>query len=198
MTDGTAARVPETTREEWNEQFRSGRWDYLTEGPEQARYVEIRNRVLAAGAASVLDVGCGTGVLRDCLGDAFTGRYVGVDWSHAALAGRIRRPGETLVCADASRLPLRGTFDVVVLSEVLYYLDEPAAAVDRMLGLVAPGGQLLVSLYQPPAERHPAWHALIAALDRVVRALSDTEYRLTTDDGRRNWLLYAITREDQV
>lgn len=197
MTGGTRARVPETSREEWDEQFRSGHWDYLAARPERARYAEIRDRILAAGAMTVLDVGCGSGVLRDCLSEAFTGHYVGVDWSHEALARRGHRPGETLVCADASQLPLRGTFDVAVLSEVLYYLDEPVAAVDRMLSLVAPGGQLLISLYQPPADRHPGWHALIAALDQDVRALSSTAHQLTTDDGRRNWLLYAITKEEQ-
>lgn len=193
-----ARQVPETSREEWDEQFRSGRWDYLAEGPEQARYVALRTRILDAGAGSVLDVGCGSGVLRDCLGDAFTGRYVGVDWSHAALAGRTRRPGETLVCADASRLPLRGSFDVVVLSEVLYYLDEPAAVVRRLLALVAPGGQLLVSLYQPPADRHPAWHALIAALDRDIRSLGGATHQFVTGGGRRGWLLHAVTREDRA
>jgi SAM-dependent methyltransferase len=190
----TARQVPDTSRDEWEDQYRSGRWDYLAERPEQARYTALRTRIEAAGATSVLDVGCGTGVLRDCLGDRFSGRYVGVDWSHAALAGRIRRPGETLLCADASRLPLRGSFDAVVLSEVLYYLDEPLAAVRRMLALAAPTGQLLISLYQPPADRHPGWHALIGELDRDVRSLNGTAHELVTGGGSRSWRLYVLTR----
>ncbi|QMU78216.1 class I SAM-dependent methyltransferase [Streptacidiphilus sp. PB12-B1b] len=198
MTPREAVRqVPETSRDEWEEQYRSGRWDYLAGGPEQARYAALCEHILTAGAAAVLDVGCGTGVLRDCLGTRFTGRYVGVDWSHAALASRNCGPGETLICADASRLPLRGRFDAVVLSEVLYYLDEPLAAVRRMLDLVAPGGQLLISLYQPPADRHPGWHALMADLDRGVRSLSGTAHQLVTGGGRRRWLLYVLTREAQ-
>ncbi|MEV7982007.1 class I SAM-dependent methyltransferase [Streptomyces sp. NPDC086519] len=196
MTDqDTARQVPETSRDEWEDQYRSGRWDYLAERPEQARYTALCARIEAAGAESVLDIGCGTGVLRDCLGDRFRGRYVGVDWSHAALAGRTRRPRETLLCADASRLPLRGTFDAVVLSEVLYYLDEPLAAVRGMLDLVAPGGRLLISLYQPPADRHPGWHALIGALDRDVRSLAGTAHELVTGAGRRSWRLYVLTKE---
>ncbi|MEV7022795.1 class I SAM-dependent methyltransferase [Kitasatospora sp. NPDC093558] len=194
-TRDTARQVPETSRDEWEDQYRSGRWDYLAEGPEQARYAALCDRIRSAGATSVLDVGCGTGVLRDCLGDGFTGRYVGVDWSQAALAARPPRPDETLICADAARLPVLGSFDAVVLSEVLYYLDEPLAVVRDLLGQVAPGGQLLVSLYQPPADRHPGWHALIRDLGRDVRALPGTTHEQVTGGGRRSWLLYALTRE---
>jgi SAM-dependent methyltransferase len=197
VTGQSGARtVPQTSREEWDRQFRSGRWDYLADDPEQARYAALCKRILTKEATSVLDVGCGTAVLRDRLGAGFTGRYVGVDWSHAALAGRSRGPGETLICADASRLPLRGAFDAVVLSEVLYYLDEPLAAVRRMFALVAAGGQLLISLYQPPADRHPGWHALIADLDRDVRSLPGTAHQLVTGGGSRNWLLYAIAKKE--
>ncbi|MET9532187.1 class I SAM-dependent methyltransferase [Streptomyces sp. NPDC006649] len=197
MTGRTTPQVPRITRDEWNEQFGSGRWDYLAEGPEQARYAAICARIRTARAASVLDVGCGAGVLRDHLGDDFSGRYLGIDWSHTVLAKRIRRRDEWLLCADASRLPLRGSFDTVVLSEVLYYLDEPLSAIARMLDLVAPGGQLLISLYQPSADRHPDWHSLIADLDRDVRAMGDTAHQLVTGHSRRNWLLHVITREEQ-
>ncbi|PBC66226.1 methyltransferase family protein [Streptomyces sp. TLI_235] len=181
--------VPVTSRTEWERQYRSGRWDYLAESEEDARYEAIVQRILASGSCDVLDIGCGSGVLRDRLGDRFTGRFVGVDWSHAALAARTPWPGESLVCGDASRLPLRHRFDTVVLSEVLYYLDQPGRAVARTLDLVAPGGELLVSLFQPSRRRHPGWHTLIG---EIGAELGDAQ-RLVTTGGGRSWALHVLT-----
>jgi SAM-dependent methyltransferase len=179
-------------RTEWERQYRSGRWEYLAQPAEDARYRAIVNRIRRHAAASVLDLGCGSGVLRDHLGPAYTGRYVGIDWSVAAMAGRARSASELFVCADVTTLPLRGTFDVVILSEVLYYLDEPVRVVERAVDLVAPGGALLVSLFRPSPRRHPGWHALISRLDADLRAITDNSQEVTTEGGR-TWSLHTLT-----
>lgn len=194
-TRATRGSVPVYSRDDWERQYRSGRWDYLTEPAEDARYTALADRVLANGARDVLDVGCGTGTLRDRLGPRFDGRYVGVDWSRDALASRGRRPGELLLCADASRLPLRSLFDAVVLSEVLYYLDAPVDAAVDMLDRVVPGGELLISLYLPSAEKHPGWHVLIAELDTRLRELPGAAaHQVVAATVGRRWALHAVTR----
>ena len=187
--------VPQTSRAQWDEQYGSDRWRYLASPAEQARYAALAGRILAASASAVLDVGCGSGVLRDCLGARFSGRYVGMDWSRTALAARSRWPGEMLVCADAARLPLRGRFDTVVLSEVLYYLDDPVGAVHRLRRLVVAGGELLVSLYQPPADRHPGWHHLISGLDAAISQLAGDSGALIGGAGQRSWQLHVLRPE---
>lgn len=187
--------VPQASRAQWDEQYGSDRWRYLSSPAEQARYAALADRILAASASAVLDVGCGSGVLRDCLGARFSGRYVGMDWSRTALAARSRWPGEMLVCADAARLPLRGRFDTVVLSEVLYYLDDPVGTVHRLRRLVVAGGELLVSLYQPPADRHPGWRHLISGLDAAVSRLAGDGGALIGDTGRRSWQLHVLRSE---
>jgi len=183
---------PRIERADWEHQYRSGRWDYLTQSAEDARYRAIVSQIRSSGAASVLDLGCGSGVLRDHLGADYTGWYVGVDWSVEAMTGRTRAAGDLFVCADVTALPLGGCFDAVVLSEVLYYVEDPVRVVERAVDLTAPGGVLVVSLFRPSAQRHPGWHALISRLDIDLRAITDS-WQDVTADGSRTWSLHVLT-----
>jgi SAM-dependent methyltransferase len=132
------------TREAWEREYRDGRWDYLTGDQESARHDAIA--ALASGADSVLDLGCGNGMLYNALGGPrFPGTYVGVDWALPALP-RGRRPGRHLfVCGGLEALPVRGGFDAIVLSEVVYYLPDPLAVIRNLPACRA----LVLSVYQP-------------------------------------------------
>ncbi|MBC2637999.1 MULTISPECIES: class I SAM-dependent methyltransferase [unclassified Rhodococcus (in: high G+C Gram-positive bacteria)] len=79
-----------------------------------------------------------------------------------------------------------GTFDLVVLSEVLYYLtpDDLAATLERAVGALEEGGTLVAVHWQHPVPEYPqtgrAVHERIAATDGLVRAGSyaDEDFRL--------------------
>jgi SAM-dependent methyltransferase len=98
---------------------------------------------------TVLDFGCGTGVLFEtCLGRA--GSVLGVDIVlGAAEHWRARRRLEavTLLLPDeaVARVP-DGTVDVVVAAEVLEHIDEPADTLAFFRRVLRPGGTLVVSL----------------------------------------------------
>jgi SAM-dependent methyltransferase len=94
----------------------------------------------------VIDVGCGTGHLLRSLLDRMAVApelVVGVDRSRTG----IRRAGALLptakfIVADLYRLPLGGErFDLVLCTEVLEHVREPARAVDALCRLCAPGGR---------------------------------------------------------
>ncbi|MBF9132216.1 class I SAM-dependent methyltransferase [Plantactinospora sp. S1510] len=195
MSGGSpAGGVPTVGRREWNEEYRRGRWRYLGEPDEAARYQAIVARILTAGATEVLDLGCGEGLLARHLETAgFTGRYVGVDWAHSALPPT-GGPNRRFVCANLAQLPVRGQFAVVVLSEVLYYLDDPDRALAEALALVAPAGELVVSLYRPAAERHPGWHSLISDLATRLAGLAGDQGALIGSAGHRRWSMHVVTR----
>jgi 2-polyprenyl-3-methyl-5-hydroxy-6-metoxy-1,4-benzoquinol methylase len=191
--DEVQTAAPVIERLEWDRQYRQGRWDYLREHEETARYRAISERLLARGATSVLDVGCGEGLLlRELDAASFDGRYVGVDWAHAALPAA-PKAGRAFICADIERLPVRGRFDAVVLSEVLYYLDDPWTVTAELFSLVAPGGELMISLYHPSAERHPGWHGRISELAQRLTALSGVPPTIVTSTESRRWSLYALS-----
>lgn len=109
--------------------------------------------------SSVLDVGCGNGLMLTLIDERFPGkRLAGVDLSEVAVANnRERLPHMEFACADLAKDALPNHFDVVTCCEVVEHLDDPAGAVKKLASSVVPGGTVLVTcptgpLY--PTERH--------------------------------------------
>lgn len=139
------------TKEVWDEQYAAGRWSFLEDTEELARFGVITGLVSRRGPEiSVLDVGCGTGLLAELLRPHGYARYVGVDISERALAEAQSRRDEntTFVAADASVWESAEPFAAVVLNECLYYFDRPLEVFDRYRSLVAPGGILILSMFR--------------------------------------------------
>ncbi len=143
-------------REDWEAQYRGGDWDFLEDAGELARYALIAawlHRFCPGG--SVLDVGCGEGVLLDHLAPFGRRRYTGIDLSEAAIdkgSGRVG-DGVELVVADAetydprSGAPEAG-WDAVVLNECLYYFHDPITEARKYRDGLAEGGVLVVSMFR--------------------------------------------------
>ena len=100
----------------------------------------------------ILDAGCGSGPLFEALRDR--GALVaGVDKSASMLELARRRLGSdaSLLVADlASPLPFSdGTFDDVVASLVLHYLEDWGPTLAEFRRVLAPGGRLIASVDHP-------------------------------------------------
>jgi SAM-dependent methyltransferase len=138
-------------QETWESQYRVGVWDYLADASEQPRYQVITDYLVAHGSGgSVLDVGCGEGLLRRHLAPFGYSRYVGVDLSETAVE-RLRAesaPGAEAVLADAAAYEPDGLFDAIVFNECLYYFDDPLAVVRRYLAHLAPDGVVVASMFR--------------------------------------------------
>jgi SAM-dependent methyltransferase len=113
---------------------------------------ERRSRVLellAGAEGSVLDVGCGPGVMvEDLLNLGCT--VWGVDGSPRMIEACEKRfggtPGARFCVADATGLPFRdGSFDGVICMGVIDHVVPPAAGITEMARVLRPGGTLLVS-----------------------------------------------------
>jgi ArsR family transcriptional regulator len=103
----------------------------------------------------VLDVGTGTGRMVQLLAPRAE-RTVGLDSSHSMLSvarANLQRAGVAdweLRQGDVHSPPLEpASFDLVVIHQVLHYLDDPARALGEAARLVAPGGRLLVVDFAP-------------------------------------------------
>lgn len=113
---------------------------------------------------SVLDLGTGTGRMLELISRDAT-RAVGLDVSPAMLgiarvnldAAGLRQV--QLRQGDAYALPadLSG-FDLVILHQVLHYLDDPARAIREAARALRPGGHLLVVDFAPHQEEHLREH----------------------------------------
>lgn len=166
-------------RADWEEQYRGRGWEFMRRGDEQARYALVacalwRHRP----GGTTLDLGCGEGLLRDWLRPLGGGRYVGVDLAAQAIDAAAARslPGESWVVAAAEEYTPAESFDAVVFNESLYYLDDPVAGALRAAAWLAPGGILVVSMFDTPRAA-----AITRALDR--RLALRTRWRLRQRRG---------------
>jgi LmbE family N-acetylglucosaminyl deacetylase len=97
----------------------------------------------------VLEPGCGTGELTVGLADRAARVLASDPVPEAVRRARIRTRGLDGVRVEQAALPAAvptGPTDLVVFSEVLYYLDDDAvgATIDRTLAALRPGGDLVV------------------------------------------------------
>jgi len=125
-----------------------------------------------AGPASLLDVGCGEGVLThkwaQRLGER---RVVGIDLDdpllHAEWQGR-QAPNLTYQVMKAENLPFAdGEFDVAAAIEVLEHVPDPEHTVAEMARVAS--GHLLVSV-----PREPLWRGLNMARGAYIKDLGNT------------------------
>jgi LmbE family N-acetylglucosaminyl deacetylase/SAM-dependent methyltransferase len=127
------------------------------------RWYERRKRSLVLAVlprpefTRVLEIGCSTGALTETLASRAK-RVVGVDSSATALRAADRRlagrPDVELTELDVPGQWPEGAFDLIVLSEVGYFLS-PAAlggVVDRVRSSLAPDGTIVLCHWRHPVE----------------------------------------------
>ncbi len=107
---------------------------------------------LPAGPARILDAGCGTGgLIRRLAPRRPEWQWTGIDVSPVACALARERGSSDIREGSVTALPFRdGEFSAVVSADVLYHLDDDAAALREMARVLRPGGVLVVNV---PAHR---------------------------------------------
>ena len=124
-----------------------------------------------AAPDSVLDVGCGEGIVTQRMAHLIGGdaRVVGIDRDVPALRRAwARREGVDFVTGDAHALPFGdGEFGAVTLIESLQLMDDPP----RALAEAARVGRRCVLVSAP---REPLWRSLNLARGAYLRRLGDT------------------------
>jgi ubiquinone/menaquinone biosynthesis C-methylase UbiE len=132
----------------------------------------VEESVRETRPGSLLDVGCGEGIVTERLARAFPStRVVGVDVADPALLDEWEgrgAPNLGFAPGSAYALPYAdGEFEVVTAFEVLEHLERPG---DALAELARVAGRALV-LSVP---REPWWRATNALSGRYVRALGNT------------------------
>lgn len=132
-------------------------WDRLRglHVPDHAVEAAVEEAVGEGTPGAMLDLGTGTGRMLERIAPKF-GRAVGVDANHAMLAvarANLEQAGLSRVelrQGDIYALPFaRGSFDLVVIHQVLHFLDDPGRAVREAAAMLAPGGRLIVVDFAP-------------------------------------------------
>ncbi len=145
-------------------------WDFETSAYEAAKYAHSIDALGGRRYRCALEVGCSIGVLTRRIANE-ADRVLAVDISARALdiaIHRDRRPANvTFALAGLPDDLPSGPFDLIVLSEVLYYLGpgDLERATDTVLSRLTPGGDVL-----------------------LVHWLGETDYPLTGDAASEGFI----------
>jgi SAM-dependent methyltransferase len=122
-------------------------WDFRTSAYEREKYDSTLSALTCPSYARVLEVGCSIGVLTARLAQR-SGKLWAIDASRTALEAA-RRDAPSNVSFEECVLPKGfpdGTFDLIVLSEVLYYFSAPdlRSVAQRCCVALAPKGEMVL------------------------------------------------------
>jgi SAM-dependent methyltransferase len=132
----------------------AGWWqDGFTDGADPEYEEQILPLIAAhlAGAARVLDVGCGEGQVARLAVRGGADQVVGVDptWTQVTVA-KDRAGGPTYARSGAAGLPFRNSsFDAVVSCLVFEHIRDVDDAIAEVARVLAPGGRFLFLLNHP-------------------------------------------------
>lgn len=145
-----------------------GDWTGLDTPDQLPRYRVIADwHQTYAPTASVLDLGCGQGLVRRYLSPAIP--YTGIDLQPAAIAEAQRAfPEDRFFCADIRHRACPDRFGLILFNEVLYYQPSVASAlalIQSYRDALTDDGLVLTSIWIDPAHPDRLNTRVLTALD---------------------------------
>ncbi|MEY4964742.1 MAG: hypothetical protein RL274_325 [Pseudomonadota bacterium] len=174
----TGYRPQQVSAETWDREYQGGQWEYLRKIDSLAGLVSILGYCQFLNPASILDAGCGEGLLAEKLKILPYKSYLGMDVSKEAIAlatGRLGDERSRFTVADAWAFDTDERFDVIVFNQSLYYLSEPAALLVKYQKLLTPNGRIIVSMVD---------NARTRAVWRLIDPAMRIEDAMTTIQGK--------------
>jgi SAM-dependent methyltransferase len=113
------------------------------------RYVFVREILKKSHPHTLLDVGCGTGVLltRPLALEFPDIQFLGIDLDTASIHVAHQAPPLPNLTFERQEIgEIAGTFDLVVASEVLEHVEDPAVFIAALRQRLSPSGRLVLTL----------------------------------------------------
>lgn len=116
-------------------------------------YIRFINKYLKTGQ-TVIDVGCGSGLVTNLLAEQHDCQFTAFDFSDSIHIGKTYADRHNLknvswIQNDILNYNFQTQFDVVICQGVLHHIPEHNQALTKLKSLVAPGGILLLGVYNP-------------------------------------------------
>jgi len=174
----------------WEQQYSNGTWNYLFSEDEAGHYFSICSQIKKnTEAYSILDIGCGNGVLYDYLHKNLADSllYSGIDISENAVeVAKTRFPSSEFNKVDYEYAVVSGRFDVVVFNETLYYFIKPMKTLAKAFRENLKNDGVLVISMCEDAKHNGLWERI------------NTEYRILAAETVENkkgqkWTIKTIT-----
>jgi 2-polyprenyl-3-methyl-5-hydroxy-6-metoxy-1,4-benzoquinol methylase len=168
----------------WDADYASGSLDHYGDIRQRSRYAVLAGYVEDARPRTILDLGCGVGLLRGYLEHVGFERFVGIDPSEVAVeqgngSGFSRTQFKVGLVPD-------GTYDVIICNEMLYYVEDLDDLFARITASLSESGRLVTSIY-----KHPGDFALHHLLAKRFRPIDTVDLRSTVSKHRWKLGTYA-------
>lgn len=145
-------KVLRTDRSRWNYQYDKGLWNGLENMDELARFSVLAGYVqfLKPNNPSILEVGCGEGILSQRIGRQHYGSFLGTDVANTAIEQAVQRFGDDQTRFEAIDMNVHQPnekFDVVIFNEAIYYLKPMLdKLIFQYVPMLKPNGLLIISM----------------------------------------------------
>jgi SAM-dependent methyltransferase len=169
----------------WDREYAAGALDHYGDIRQRSRYAVLAGYLEDRQPESILDLGCGVGLLRGYLEHIEFERYVGIDPSAVAIEEATAR-GFSRSSFEVGTQPEPG-FDAIVCNEVLYYVEDLDGLLSRIAECLNDGGRLITSVY-----KHPGDFAIHHRVNRVFEPVDTVDVRSTLSRHRWRLATYAV------
>ena len=145
----------------WDREYSGGEWKYLETIGSLAGQVSILGYCQFLSPASILDVGCGAGLLAAKLKVLPFQSFLGIDISPMAIsqAKSLADARTSFAVCAAEDFHADTRFDVVIFNQCMNYMTDPAATIAHFAKALAPAGRMIVSMCET-ARARAAWPLL--------------------------------------
>jgi len=172
-------------KQRWNKQYKSGRWKNLRSDKERERYSTIIEFIAKHGNSnpSVLDLGCGEGILCERMKNESYIEFVGMDFSSESIKQAVAKNLEKAVfkVADLHYFKPEKKYDVIVFNEAFYYVhdSEKAKVLQIMMDALTENGIIINSIYREGAG---SWEYF------KIETLQQIDFKtVTTSEAKTYW-----------
>jgi 2-polyprenyl-3-methyl-5-hydroxy-6-metoxy-1,4-benzoquinol methylase len=166
----------------WNSEYSSGKWDVLKSADELERFEAVLNMVkkYSTKPSSILDIGCGEGLLREKLSPDEFSFYYGIDISSVAI-NRARDHYNFKSEYEIQSMENFKTdvlFDFIIFNESLYYSVNPVFQFARYAKYLSTDGLVIISLFETNSNMK-----LLTLIDHLFMPID----KVITNNKRGKW-----------
>lgn len=177
-------------RKTWEKEYRVGYWDRLRSKSELVRYLKISEFVKRGNYNSILDVGCGEGLLLERIKGFYIKEYMGIDISTSAISVAKERHKHFKTfnwkVSSAEEFLNWNSFELIIFNESLYYISDYINLLKHILK-INPTVNLLISLHNCRRTR------------KMVKILKIHFPRITTErisSSSLKWIFLTLTKQN--
>ena len=182
-------KIARDPKARWEHQYKKGKWEYLhdpLEGPRFEAVIAALQRYADKG--SILEIGCGEGILQSRMQPGSYSRYVGVDLSEVAIqkATHLNNEITHYQAADMETFTTDEKFDVVLFNESVYYAKKPLQLMQRYAQYLKPGGHIILSIYKTADNE--------AVISKITSAWPVLEQKISSNE-RGSWYCQVYAQQ---